>query len=73
MKFKVGDKVVRIKRNEETFGGLTNVEYDVGDSFVITDIADHGVIWGEMKPYGMFQEELELESVYNSKLYKALK
>lgn len=78
MKFKVGDKVVRIS-TESTYR-LTNKDFDEGDFFVVETIRDFGSgdLWvypdyGETGKLGVRESELELESVYNSKLYKALK
>lgn len=76
MKFKVGDKVVRI--STDSTARITSKMFDVGDSFIIRDITSGPTCWdwgpGEFpQRHGVIEEELELESVYNSKLYKALK
>lgn len=69
-KFKIGDRVVRI--STESLHRVNSDYYDEGDVFTITEIAPWGVIWGD-KQYGVDPEELEHESVYNSKLYNTIK
>lgn len=75
-KFKVGDKVVRISF-EVDYRYIPSQMYGEGEAFVISDITfypDENVYWGpNHHKDGCFEHELELESVYNSKLYNSLK
>lgn len=74
-KFKIGDRVVRISM--KSIYRLTNFEVLEGNSFIVNDVVES--LDGKTYYYQPFrkkavpEEELELESVYNSKLYNSLK
>jgi hypothetical protein len=68
-KFKVGDRVVIVAKVN------TPSRREVGTSFRIGQITDYS-IWPDNRDpdgHGFFPDCLELEAVYNSPLYKALK
>lgn len=74
-KFKIGDRVVRIRFDEE-YRYIPSAMIGEGEAFIITDMdiyPDDIVYWSQWgNKSGVYEYELELESVYNSKLYKAI-
>lgn len=85
MKFKVGDKVVRVNENGRNFGGYGGDDFDAKVGMVAT-ISNNGLNWNytdgrvgvtyaginiEMKVW--FAKNFVAEAVYNSPLYSELR
>lgn len=66
-KFKVGDRVVVVVTDWKPMGYRTVIS-SIDNEFYLTPSPEDGE--GEEDPW--YENELELESIYDSKLYKAL-
>lgn len=70
-KFKIGDRVVRI--NSNIYLGRITVSIGCGGVINYVRMTSANVTYdGQEIPVGSFLENIELEQVFNSPLYKAL-
>lgn len=73
-KFQIGDKVVVIRQIEGSIT-LKKGNWKIGDTFVIVNMFSYqgnNLYSSAEKDCACYEDELELEQIYNSPLYRAL-